>query len=146
MKQFTAHLGIIAEAKKGCYGGVKQLIERTSLMSSSRCVRTKVLGICFLFLPSFACAQVAVSGAEWTSVDTFTFCKADDCETFRHVKLSVNSIEVGQDISVINLDTGTTIADFQVKSIKYGRQVKMCWLGDKEGFSKTYITVGGCNR
>ena len=115
-------------------------------MSLHRCFRTKLVVICFLLLPSFACAQVGVSGAEWTSVSTFKFCNAGDCETFRQVKLSVNSIEVGQDISVINLDTGKTIANFQVRSIKYGRQVKMCWLGDNEGFSETYITVGGCKR
>ena len=115
-------------------------------MSLIWCLRLKLLGFWFLLLPSIAVAQVAVSGAEWTSVSNFKFCGASKCETFRNVKLRVNSIEVGQDISVINLETGTEITKFVVKSIKYGRQVKMCWIGDNDGLSETYITVGGCKR
>ena len=115
-------------------------------MSLTRYLGVKLLGFCFFILPSIASGQVAVSGAEWTSVSNFKFCGAGNCETFRQIKLSVNSIDVGQDISVINLDTGIEITKFQVKSIKYGRQVKMCWIGDSEGLSETYITVGGCKR
>tara|TARA_A100001011_G_scaffold367600_1_gene421158 strand:+ start:359 stop:706 length:348 start_codon:yes stop_codon:yes gene_type:complete len=115
-------------------------------MSLIRYSGVKLLGFCFLLLPSIASAQVAVSGAEWTSVSNFKFCGISKCETFRNVKLRVNSIEVGQDISVINLETGTEITKFAVKSIKYGRQVKMCWIGDSDGLSETYITVGGCKR
>ena len=115
-------------------------------MSLTRYLGAKFLGFCFLLLPSIASAQVAVSGAEWTSVSNFKFCGVSNCETFRNVKLRVNSIEVGQAISVINLDTGAEINKFTVKSIKYGRQVKMCWIGDSEGLSETYITVGGCKR
>jgi len=70
----------------------------------------------------------------------------DKCETFKKVRLSTNSLNLGKNISVINLDTETEIAKFLVKSIKYGRQVKMCWIGDSEGMSKTYITVGGCSK
>ena len=125
---------------------MKQLIERSVLVSLIGCLRLKLLGFWFLLLPSIAFAQVAVSGAEWTSVSNFKFCGSGNCETFRQIKLSVNSIDVGQDISVINLDTGIEITEFQVKSIKYGRQVKMCWIGDSEGLSETYITVGGCKR
>ena len=115
-------------------------------MFVTRCLRIKVLVVCFLILPSTAFSQVAVSGAEWTSVINFKFCSTGNCETFRNVKLSVNSIKIGQDISVLNLETGTKITEFLVRSIKYGRQVKMCWLGDSDGLSETYITVGGCKR
>ena len=48
-------------------------------------------------------------------------------------------------ISVTNLETKNEIANFLVKSIKYGRQVKMCWSGDSEGISGIYVTVGGCS-
>ena len=115
-------------------------------MSITRYLRVKLLGLSLLLLPSVSFSQVAVSGAEWTSVSNFKFCTAGNCENFRKVRLSVNSIKVGQDISVINLETGTEITEFLVKSIKYGRQVKMCWIGDTEGLSETYITVGGCKR
>ena len=115
-------------------------------MSITRLVSVKVTLFCILLLPFMASAQVAVSGAEWTSVSNFKFCSAGTCETFRKVKLSVNSIEVGQGVSVINLDTGKEITEFLVRSIKYGRQVKMCWIGDSEGLSETYITVVGCKR
>ena len=113
-------------------------------MSITRLVSVKLTVFCILLLPLMASAQVAVSGAEWTSVINFKFCSTANCETFRNVKLSANSIKIGQDISVLNLDTGTKITEFLVKSIKYGRQVKMCWLGDSDGLSETYITVGGC--
>ena len=108
--------------------------------------RGKLLALCLLALPSVASAQVAVSGAQWTSVSNFKFCSMGNCETFRNVELTAGSIELGQDISVINLETGMEITIFQVKSIKYGRQVKMCWIGDSEGLSETYITVVGCKR
>ena len=101
----------------------------------------------FLFaLPSVTFAQVAVSGAEWTGVSNFKYCEAGNCKIYRRVELTMSSIDVGQDISVVNLDTGTEIAKFQVKSIKYGRQVQMCWIGDREGRSETYISVSGCKR
>ena len=63
------------------------------------------------------------------------------------VKLSSNSIAVGEDITIINLDTRNCRATFKVKSIRYGGQVKMCWIGDSEGMiSESYITVKGCKR
>ena len=109
-----------------------------------RYLRLNLLAALLFASPYTASAQVAVSAAEWTSVSSFKFCDGDTCETFRTVELSANTVEVGQDISVINLETGEDITKFVVKSIKYGRQVKMCWLGDSEGQSGTYITVGGC--
>ena len=111
-----------------------------------RCLLLKLLVFFFLAFPSFVSAQVTVSRAEWTSVSSFKFCDTANCETFRKIKLHVNSVEVGSDITVVNLETGEEITKFLVKSIKYGRQVKMCWIGDSEGLSTTYITVGGCKR
>ena len=46
----------------------------------------------------------------------------------------------------MNLDAETEITKFLVKSIKYGREVKMCWIGDGEPMPSTYITVGGCSK
>ena len=46
----------------------------------------------------------------------------------------------------MKLDTETEITKFLVKSIKYGRQVKMCWIGDGEPTPSSYITVGGCSK
>ena len=106
----------------------------------------KILAFTLLILPSVALAQMEVSAAKWNSVSSFKYCVSHICETFKKVELSTNAIEVGKNISVINLDTETEIAKFSVKSIKYGRQVKMCWIGDDEGMSKTYITVGGCSK
>ena len=46
----------------------------------------------------------------------------------------------------MNLNTETEIVKILVKSIKYGRQVKMCWIGDGKPMTTTYITVGGCSK
>ena len=101
--------------------------------------------ILFLFImPTAISAQVEVSSVQWTSAQTFKSCDDENCKTFRNIKLSANSIALGDDITIINTQTGETISSISVKSIKFGRQVKMCWLGDSEGQSGTYITVGGC--
>ena len=68
------------------------------------------------------------------------------CETFKKIELSTNAIKVGEDISIMNLNTETEIAKILVQSIKYGRQVKMCWIGDGKPMPTTYITVGGCSK
>ena len=106
----------------------------------------KILVFSLFIFPSIAFAQMEVSSAKWNSVSSFKYCVSAKCETFKKIKLSVNAIEIGEDISVINADKKTEIAKFLVKSIKYGRQVKMCWIGDSEGMSRTYITVGGCSK
>ncbi len=105
-----------------------------------------ILTISFLILlPLSLSAQPSqVPDATWGSVDHFKYTSSGKSETFKNVKLSSNSIAVGKDITVINLDTGNEITTFNVKSIRYGRQVKMCWIGDNDGQSGTYITVGGC--
>ena len=109
-----------------------------------RLLRLILLALFALTSPSAAFAQVEVSSAQWTSAQTFKFCTDGNCKTFRTIKLSTDTIALGQNISVINLQTGETVSSFSVKSIKYGRQVKMCWLGDSKSQSGTYITVGGC--
>ena len=103
------------------------------------------LPVLFLFImPTVVFAQVEVSSVQWTSAQTFKFCSEGSCETFRNIKLSKNSIALGENISIVNAQTGVMISSISVRSIKYGRQVKMCWLGDNDGQSGTYITVGGC--
>ena len=113
-------------------------------MTRNRLLRHISLALFALTFPSTAFAQVEVSSVEWTKAQTFKFCSVGNCETFRDIKLSSDTIALGQNISVINSQSGETISTFLVKSIKYGRQVKMCWLGDSDGQSGTYITVGGC--
>ena len=97
-----------------------------------------------LIMPSAVLAQVEVSSVQWTSAQTFKFCTEGNCETFRNIKLSTNSIALGENISIINAQTGGMISSISVRNIKYGKQVKMCWLSDDDGQSGTYITVGGC--
>ena len=102
----------------------------------------------FIFFPYIIYAQPSQApDANWTTVDHFKYCGSGECETFKNVQLSTNSITVGQDITVVNLDTGDAIETFNVKSIRYGRQVKMCWIGNSDGMvSENYITVKGCTR
>ena len=91
--------------------------------------------------------EISTEGVSWTKVDNVKKCVEGTCNTFKNIGLSKNTIELGQDISVINLDTGSEIAAFQVKIIRYGRMVKMCWIGDTEGINEgTYLTVGGCKQ
>ena len=102
-------------------------------MIRNRLLRHISLALFSLTLPSIAFAQVEVSSVQWTKAQTFKFCTEGNCETFRDIKLSSDTIALGQNISVINSQSGETISTFLVKSIKYGRQVKMCWLGDSDG-------------
>ena len=103
------------------------------------------IALILITLPSIAFAQVEVSSAKWKNVTGFQYCVSGKCEIFKKIELSTNTIKIGEHISVMNSDTETEISKFLVKSIKYGRQVKMCWIGDSEGISGNYITVGGCS-
>ena len=113
-------------------------------MPGMRFLRPCFLTLFFLIMSTAVSAQVEVSSVQWTSAQTFKFCNVGNCKTFRNIKLSAKSVALGDDITIINTQTGETISSISVKSIKYGRQVKMCWLGDSKGQSGTYITVGGC--
>ena len=111
----------------------------------------KIKLIIFLLLhilPSVTSANpVTVKAAEWTKVDNVKKCIEGTCNTFKNIEINKNTIELGQDISVTNLDSGSEIAAFTVKIIRYGRMVKMCWIGDTEGINDgTYLTVGGCKQ
>ena len=99
-------------------------------------------------LPSVTLANpVTIKAAEWTKTDNVKQCSEGNCNTFKNIDLNTNTIELGKNISVINLETGSEIAAFQVKIIRYGRMVKMCWIGDNEAVNEgTYITVGGCTQ
>ena len=113
-------------------------------MPEIRFLQPSLLLLFLLIMPAAVFAQVEVSSVQWTSAQTFKFCNEVNCKTFRDIELSASSIALGDDITIINTQTGETISSFSVKSIKYGRQVKMCWLGDSKGQSGTYISVGGC--
>ena len=108
-----------------------------------------ILTISFLILvPVTINAQPSqVPDASWGSVDHFKYSSSGKSETFKNIKLSSKSIAIGQDITVFDLDTGNAIATFNVKSITFGRQVKMCWIGNSVGMiSDSYITVKECTR
>ena len=117
-------------------------------MSIIKVLIIKIIVLLLHLLPSFTSANpVTVKAAEWTKVDNLKKCVEGACNTFKNIELSKNTIELGQDISVINLDTGSEITAFQVKIIRYGRMVKMCWIGDTEAINEgTYLTVGGCKQ
>ena len=117
-------------------------------MSIVKVFKIKLIIFFLHALPSVTSANpVTVKAAEWTKVDNVKKCVEGTCNTFKNIELSKNTIELGQDISVTNLDTGSEIATFQVKIIRYGRMVKMCWIGDTEGINEgTYLTVGGCKQ
>ena len=106
----------------------------------------KAIALILIILPSIAFAQVEVSSAKWNNVSSFQYCVSGKCEIFKKIELSTNTVKVGEDISIMNSDTEAEIAKFLVKSIKYGREVKMCWIGDGEPTPSTYITVGGCSK
>ena len=113
-------------------------------MPGIRILRRSFLTLFCFIMPTAVSAQVEVSSVQWTSAQTFKFCNDGNCETFRNIKLSADTIALGEDISIVNTQTGETISNILVKSIKYGSKVKMCWLLDSDGQSGTYITVGGC--
>ena len=121
-----------------------KLKKEVTTMPGIRFLRPSILLLFLLIMPTAVFAQVEVSSVQWTSAQTFKFCNEANCKTFRNIELSASSIALGDDISIINTQTGEIISSFSVKSIKYGRQVKMCWLGDSKGQSGTYISVGGC--
>ena len=123
---------------------VNQIETEATTMPGIRILRLSFLILFLLIMPTAVFAQVEVSSVQWTSAQTFKFCNEVNCKTFRNIELSASSIALGDDITIINTQTGETISSFSVKSIKYGRQVKMCWLGDSKGQSGTYISVGGC--
>ena len=117
-------------------------------MSIIKMFKIKLIIFFLHALPSVTSANpVTVKAAEWTKVDNVKQCIDGDCNTFKNIELNKNTIELGQDISVTNLETGSEIAAFQVKIIRYGRMVKMCWIGDTEAINEgTYLTVGGCKQ
>lgn len=105
-----------------------------------------------------AVAQVSVGGASWTKDTSFKSCDADGaCTTHKKIKLDrqqikvgesigITSLDTGEPIAIISPDTGEPIATFTVQSIKWSREVKMCWLGDTAEQSKSYITVSDCKK
>ena len=113
-------------------------------MSEIRFLRPSLQVLLLFIMPTAISAQEEVSSVQWTSAQTFKFCTNGSCETFKNIKLSTNSIALGENISIVNAQTGVMISSISVRSIKYGRQVKMCWLGDSDGQSGTYITVADC--
>ena len=117
-------------------------------MSIIKVLKLKLIVFFLYTLPSVTSANpVTVKAVEWTKVDSVKQCTNGTCNTFKNIELSKNTIELGQDISVTNLDTGSKIAAFQVKVIRYGRMVKMCWIGDSKAVNEgTYLTVGGCKQ
>ena len=95
-------------------------------MSEIRFLRPSLQVLFSFIMPTAISAQLEVSSVQWTSAQTFKFCTNGSCETFKNIKLSTNSIALGENISIVNAQTGVMISSISVRSIKYGRQVKMC--------------------
>ena len=70
-------------------------------------------------------AQTSIPSAKWSKATSFKQCVAGTCETFKNIELNLDAIEVGQIISIINLDDGVEISSFEVKSIMHSREVNI---------------------
>ena len=112
-------------------------------MLGIRFLRPSLIVSFLLIMPTAVSAQAEVSDLQWTSAQTFKFCTEGSCETFRNIELSKDSIALGKTISIVNAQTRVIITNISVRSINYGRQMKIYWLGDHDDKSSKYMTVGG---
>ena len=66
-------------------------------------------------------------------------------QKYKSIGLDRKSVEIGQSISIVNSDNGETISELIVTGIKYGNQIRMCWINnDANNDPPSYIVVGGC--
>ena len=94
-----------------------------------------------------AMSQSMVSSAKWSKPISFKLCDANDCKTYKSIELDRKSIELGQSISITNLDNGEPILELAVTGINYSDQISMCWINNaKNNDFPSHITVGGCKR
>ena len=76
---------------------------------------------------------------------SFEHCDSSGFKKYKSIGLGCKSVEICQSISVVNSDNGETISELTVKGIKYGIQIRMCWINnDEKNDPPSYIVVGGC--
>jgi len=92
-----------------------------------------------------AMSQSLISSATWLKPISFDRCDSSGCKKYKSIGLDRKSVEIGQSISIVNSDNGETISDLIVTGIKYGNQIRMCWINNVENNDPpSYIVVGGC--
>ena len=92
-----------------------------------------------------AISQSLISSATWSKHISFDHCDSSGCKKYKSIRLDRKSVEIGQSISIVNSDNGETISDLIVTGIKYGNQIRMCWINnDENNDPPSYIVVGGC--
>ena len=81
----------------------------------------------------------------WSKPISFDHCDSSGCKKYKSIGLDRKSVEISQSISIVNSDNGETISDLIVTGIKYGNQIRMCWINnDENNDPPSYIVVGGC--
>ena len=92
-----------------------------------------------------AMSQSLISSATWSKPISFDHCDSSGCKKYKSIGLDRKSVEIGQSISIVNSDNGETISELIVTGIKYGNQIRMCWINnDENNDPPSYIVVGGC--
>ena len=98
-----------------------------------------------LIVTGSAMSQSLVSSIKWSKPISFELCDSTGCTNYKNIELDRTSVDVGQSISIVNLDNGEAISELAVTGIKYGRQVSMCCINNAENNDlPSYIVVGGC--
>jgi hypothetical protein len=86
-----------------------------------------------------------ISNATWSKPISSEHCDSSGCKKDKSIGLDRKSVEIGQSISIVNSDNSETISELIVTGIKYGNQIRMCWINnDENNDPPSYIVVGGC--
>ena len=97
------------------------------------------------FVTGPAMSQSLISSATWSKPIPFEHCDSSCCKKYKSIGLDRKSVEIGQSISIVNSDNGETSSELIVTGIKYGNQIRMCWINnDANNDPPSYIAVGGC--
>ena len=97
------------------------------------------------FVTGPAISQSLIASATWSKPISFEHCDSSGCKKYKSIGLDRKSVEIGQSISIVNFDNGETISELIVTGIKYGNQIRMCWINnDTNNDPPSYIVVGGC--
>ncbi|MDA9089289.1 hypothetical protein N9K24_06145 [Amylibacter sp.] len=96
------------------------------------------------FVTGPAMSQSLISSATWSKPISFDHCDSSGCKKYKSIELDRKSVEIGQSILIVKSDNGETISELTVTGIKYGNQIRMCWINNDENDPPSYIVVGGC--
>ena len=85
--------------------------------------------------------------ASYGKAEAFNFCKPwlpMFCSMEVGIYLSTSTVKRGDRITIYDSKSGKKIKKFRVKGIYFENATRKCWLTDKSGESRNYITVSGC--